>query len=147
MLELDCWECAGQLFDLGVVLVPSVYLFNSTAEVYMHYMQCHVRSCCLFLHLDQCIVRLRQLLYSDCPLSWQGEGICSGSNLWLSCSSALHPWLKKTILTVKSTLLSMYLFFMWTAASLMVFSNQPAKSVNFSSSHHCSLSSGYRGFL
>ena len=50
------WTVESALVDyliLVVVLVPSVYLFNSIAEVYVHNMQCHVRSCCLFLLLDQ----------------------------------------------------------------------------------------------
>ena len=80
-----------------------------------------------------------------------------GSNLWLPRSSALRPWLRKTISTVKSTLLSfLYLFFMWTAASLMGFLSRPAESVNFRHSTVVSpkldlgaksLSSGCRGFL
>ena len=94
------WTVESVLVDyliLVVVLVPFVYFFDSIAIVYVHNMQCHVRLCCPFLHLDQHIVGLRRLcqsLYSGCPLSWQGEGIWLGSNLWLSRSSALRTWLR-----------------------------------------------------
>ena len=47
---------------LVVVLVLFVYLFDSIAVVYVHNMQCHVRSCCPFLHLDQYIDGLSQAM-------------------------------------------------------------------------------------
>ena len=107
----------------------SIYL---TRSLWSMCIICHVRLCCPFLHLDQRIVGLRRLcqsLYSGCLLF-------GFQSLTFSLISTV-PMIKKTISTVKSTLLSFYLFFMWTAASLMVFSSRPAKSVNFSPSRRC----------
>ena len=51
---------------------------------------------------------------------------------------SIAPMIEKTISTVKSTLFPfLYLFFWWTAASLIVFSSRPAKSVKFSPSRRC----------
>ena len=53
MLMLMCSSPKAVMLPLIPFIWTSEWVMNSIAVVYVHNMQCHVRSCCPFLHLDQ----------------------------------------------------------------------------------------------
>ena len=119
-----------------------------------------LRSCGPFLHLDQRIVGLHKLcqsLYSGCPLSWRGEGKCLVFNLWLSRSSALHPWLRNPYRQSSRPCCPSYIYFLWGQRPLwwcfrvgqqspLTFRHPTVVSPKLDLGAE-SLSSGCRGFL
>ena len=88
------------------------------------------RLCCHFLYPIKILLGFVRYTTRRCPLSWWGGGMGLSFKFWPSRSSALCSWLRKALLAV------LYLFFMHTMASLMVFSSRPAISVNFSPSRY-----------